>query len=177
MGRIIGIYGSIAGIILASSFGIEHLLGANGSVILGYLIMLAALSLVFVGVKRYRDTELGGVIRFSKALLVGFGIAAVASVFYVLGWELYLYATNYSFTESYVRETLAAARASGTSPEALAAMTSEMNAFKVQYAQLPYRLMMGFAEIAPVGLLVALVSAALLRNPKLLPARVGHAQR
>jgi hypothetical protein len=32
-------------------------------------------------------------------------------------------------------------------------------------------MLMIFAEIAPVGLLVALVSAALLRNPKLLPAR------
>jgi hypothetical protein len=30
---------------------------------------------------------------------------------------------------------------------------------------------MVFLEIFPVGLLVALVSAALLRNPKLLPAR------
>jgi hypothetical protein len=30
---------------------------------------------------------------------------------------------------------------------------------------------MTFVDIFPVGLLVALVSAALLRNPKLLPAR------
>jgi hypothetical protein len=33
-----------------------------------------------------------------------------------------------------------------------------------------FRMPMVFAEIFPVGLLIALVSAALLRNPRLLPA-------
>jgi len=32
---------------------------------------------------------------------------------------------------------------------------------------------MTFIEIFPVGLLVALISAALLRNPKMLPARAS----
>jgi hypothetical protein len=33
------------------------------------------------------------------------------------------------------------------------------------------RIPLTFAEIFPIGLLAALVSAALLRNPKVLPAR------
>jgi hypothetical protein len=33
-----------------------------------------------------------------------------------------------------------------------------------------YRIPITFVEIFPVGLIVALVSAALLRNPRLLPA-------
>ena len=40
--------------------------------------MIVALSVIFLGVKRYRDQELGGVIRFGTAFMLGLGIAAVA---------------------------------------------------------------------------------------------------
>jgi hypothetical protein len=46
-----------------------------------------------------------------------------------------------------------------------------MEAFKLQYANPMIRMPMTFAEIFPVGLLVSLVSAGLLRNPRFLPAR------
>ena len=45
--------------------------------VLTYLVMLVALSMVFVGIKQYRDQALGGVIKFGPALLVGLGISAV----------------------------------------------------------------------------------------------------
>jgi hypothetical protein len=48
-----------------------------------------------------------------------------------------------------------------------------MEAFKVQYANPMFRLPMTFAEIFPVGVLVSLVSAGLLRNSRFLPARRG----
>lgn len=44
-------------------------------------------------------------------------------------------------------------------------------ASKVQYANPLFRLPMVFAEIFPVGVLVSLISAALLRNRRFLPAR------
>jgi hypothetical protein len=46
-----------------------------------------------------------------------------------------------------------------------------MEAFKVQYANPMYRLPMTFVEIFPVGVLVSLVSAGLLRNSRFLPFR------
>ena len=45
-----------------------------------------------------------------------------------------------------------------------------MEAFKIQYANPLFRLPMTFAEIFPVGVLVSLVSALVLRNPRALPA-------
>ena len=54
---------------------------------------------------------------------------------------------------------------------AYAKAVAEMETLRAQYANPLFRLPMTFVEIFPVGLLVALVSAALLRAPGFLPAR------
>ena len=56
----------------------------------GYLSMLLAFTMVFVGIKHYRDKVLGGVIRFLPALGVGLGISAVASLFWVVGFPIFV---------------------------------------------------------------------------------------
>src|SRR4051812_25065704 len=98
------VYGGISGAIVISILvaGIALDMPSHAtSQWFGYLVMLVALSLIFVGVKRYRDVECGGVIRFGRALAVGLGIAAVASVVYVLGWELYLATSGWDFMAGY----------------------------------------------------------------------------
>ena len=98
--RIALTYGIIAGVVIVigiiATFSLSTGHG-GGSLFLGYLIMILALSMVFFGVKRYRDRDLGGVIKFLPALLMGLGIAIVAGVAYVLVWEGYLAATHYTF--------------------------------------------------------------------------------
>jgi hypothetical protein len=42
---------------------------------------------------------------------------------------------------------------------------------QTEYANLLYRLSMTFTEILPIGVLVSLASAALLRNSRFLPMR------
>ena len=137
---------------------------------LGYLVMLVALSLIFVGVKRYRDVELGGVIRFLPALGVGLGIAAVAGLVYVATWEIYLAATDYRFMDEYIAGIVRARREAGVSAEAIARELASWESMRESYRNPLFRIPVTFLEIFPVGLLVALVSAALLRNPRLLPA-------
>ena len=137
----------------------------------GYLIMLVAFSLIFVGVKRFRDRALGGVIKFVPAFLIGLGISAVAGVIYVIGWEITLAATHYAFANEYAAAMVEAERAKGASPAALEAVAAQMEAFKAQYANPLFRVPVTFIEIFPVGLLVSLISAALLRNSRFLPAR------
>jgi hypothetical protein len=172
--RLIIIFGSIAGIILAGSFLAGYLLGADiddHNVFVGYTIMLVALSFVFLGVKRARDTLYGGVITFGRALGVGLGIAAVAALFYVMGWEAYMAATGFTFMDAYIDSMIAAEQASGTSAADIAAMRAEMNEFAASYRNPMFRMAITFAEIAPVGLVVALASAALLRRPSFFPAK------
>ncbi|WP_293907019.1 DUF4199 domain-containing protein [Phenylobacterium sp.] len=171
MARTILIYGLISGLIIVlGSTGTIAVFG-HGSVWLGYLVMLIALSVVLVGVKQHRDQALGGVIRFHTALLMGLGIAGIASVAYVAAWEAYLAATHYVYMDQYTAQILAAKRAAGVTGAAYAKLAAQMETMRRQYANPLYRFAMTFAEIFPVGLLVALVSAALLRNPRFLPAR------
>ena len=168
------LYGGIAGAIivtltLATMFlgGPEH----STSPLFGYLVMLAALSLIFVGVKRYRDVECGGVIGFGRAFGLGLGMALVAGVVYALGWELFIAVSGFDFMTGYTNDMVAGMRADGAAQEAIDAKVAEMAEMRAMYDNPLLRIPMIFAEIAPVGLLVALISAALLRNPKVLPAR------
>ena len=137
----------------------------------GYLIMLVGLTLIFVGVKRFRDIERGGIVKFLPAFLLGLGIALVASIIYVVGWEIYMSATDYSLIDDFISQQLRDYQAAGMSGAELARKTEEMAAMRAQFRDNPlFRIGMIFLEVFPVGLIVALVSAALLRNPKLLPA-------
>lgn len=172
--RTILIYGLICGLIVIT--GIIGTIAWNGgaphsNVYLGYLIMLVALSAILVAVKQYRDQTLGGVIRFWPAFGLGVGIAVVAGLAYVVVWEGYLALTHYSFMDSYIAHTLEAKRAEGVSGAEYAKLVAEMDSMSQAYRNPLLRMPMTFAEIFPVGLLVSLVSAALLRNPKFLPAK------
>lgn len=170
MSRYIFVYGGIVGalIIITMIFGIA-MGGAESSFAsqaFGYTIMLVALSMIFVATKRYRDRDLGGVIRFGQAMALGLGIAAVSGVAYVVIWEAYLAATDYAFIDEYAARTLETLRAEGASADAIAS-AERMNA---NYAKLWFRLPVTFSEIFPVGALVSLVSSLVLRKSQVLSA-------
>lgn len=171
-------YGVIAGLVVAVPFvGLMVVWkgpsGGHASEILGYTVMLVALSAVFVAIKRHRDRDLGGVIGFWPALALGLGISFIAGVFYVLAWEAVLAVTHLDFAGSYAKILIAQKKAEGVTGEALAKFTAEMERYKIEYANPLYRLPMTFAEIFPVGVLVSVVSAGLLCNRRFLPARRG----
>jgi DNA-binding CsgD family transcriptional regulator len=58
----------------------------------------------------------------------------------------------------------------GVSGAELEKLRAEMETMKQRYASPVHRLPITFLEIFPVGLLISLISASLLRNPRLLPA-------
>ena len=169
MKRIILIYGTGAGLAVILSIILGLMLSDGGDTpraqqLLGYSIMLISLSLIFVGIQRYRDRHLGGSIRFTTATLVGLGIAAVASIVYVAVWELYLAQTDYTFIESYTSDVIADQRANGVTGTELQDITEQMEALRTRYANPFFRLPMTFMEIFPVGLLITLLSSAILRG-------------
>ncbi|SIN68001.1 Protein of unknown function [Parasphingorhabdus marina DSM 22363] len=169
------VYGIISGtiVILSMLLGIVTSGGQGfwASELFGYLIMLIALSMIFVGIKRHRDQELGGVIRFLPALGLGLAISAIAAFMYVFVWEMYLLSSDYAFIHEYAAGVIENARARGVTGEALGKVIADTQQLTENYGKPWYRLPITFLEIFPVGLLISLVSAALLRNPKILPAR------
>ena len=169
------IYGGLASTVLAAFIAVTAFLNHKvqwvATLTFGYSVMLVAMSFIFVGVKRYRDVERGGVIGFLPALGLALLIALIATIAYTSIWEMYLAATHYRFMDDYIASVLAKARASGKSPAEIARMAAELDGMRAMYANPLVRLPMTAMEVAPVGLAVSLFSAALLRNPRLWPAR------
>jgi hypothetical protein len=169
-------HGAIAGLIVgAPLFAMMVFTGGQslieGGMLLGYSIMLIALSLVFLAIKRQRDVEGGGVIRFWPAVGLGLGVSLVAALCYVIAWEAALAVTGADFIGLYTESLIADERAKGAGPAAIAKLRADMAAFAKSYADPLYRIPLTMTEILPVGILVSLVSAALLRNPSFMPAQ------
>ncbi|ATE63176.1 DUF4199 domain-containing protein [Rhizorhabdus dicambivorans] len=175
MFRTILTYGTIAGLIVGIPNIVLMLASGDGqqlhSVTLGYLIMLVALSAVFVAVKRRRDGALGGAIGFWPALGLGLAISLIATLFYIAAWELVFAIKGTAFLQSYTDAMVAEAAAKGASAAEQARIRMHWNGFWAEYRNPLVRIPYTVSEILPVGLLVSLVSAGLLRNPRFLPAR------
>src|SRR5277367_170975 len=118
-------YGVIAGLIVGvplSCITISmsgHAMMRYGMVV-GYLIMLIALSAVFVAVKRHRDVDLGGVIKFWPAFAMGLGISFIAGILYVAAWEAALAVAHMDFAGTYAKSVIEHQQAKGLSGEGLA---------------------------------------------------------
>jgi len=174
--RYAAIYGLLAGAVIAGI--ISTMLALFGhetpfaTLWFGYLVQLVGLTFVFVGVKRYRDVERGGVVGFWRALGVGLAIALVAALAYTMVWEVYLWSTNYAFMDQFLESERLKLVAARTPPAEIARKMAEMKAMFDGYDNPLIRVPMTMIElILPLGLLVPLVAAGLLRNPKFLPAR------
>ena len=169
-------YGTIAGLIVAVPMVWRMLTldaDAGGSPLGGmavtYLVMLVGLTAVFLGIKHYRDRVLGGVIRFLPAFGIGLGISFIASLFYVIGWEISMAYSKFDFAQWYADYMVESVKAKGGSAEQIAKASADAQAFAASYAKPLVRIPWTFIEIFPVGVLVSLVSAAILRKMGTVP--------
>lgn len=173
--------GVIAGLIVGvPMFASVMVLGENGptgivGMAIGYTIMLVALTVIFLAIKRQRDVANGGVIKFLPAFLMGLGISAVAGLIYVLAWELTLAVSGMDYGALYAEHLIEAAKARGATEAEIAAEIAKAEDFAKMYANPLFRMPITFTEILPVGLIVSLISALLLRNSRFMPARAKAA--
>jgi hypothetical protein len=164
------IAGGILSLMLLVTLPFHEQIGDKAELI-GYTSMVAAFLLIFFGVRAYRDNVAGGRIGFGRAFAVGALIAVVASVCYVVTWEIVYYGLVPDFGEKYMARVLQQAQQAGATPEALAAQRAEMARFVELYRNPLFNVAITFIEPLPIGLLMALVSAGVLRRGAASPAR------
>ena len=157
-------YGLICGLIISVLMAVNLTICSksgdfDNSILVGYASMIIAFSLLFVGIKNYRDKYNGGVISFSKAFKVGFFITLIASTIYVLVWLLEEHFFFPDFMEKYTAYEINKLQASGISATQLANKTKELEQAKEMYNNPVIKILMTYAEILPVGLVVTLISS------------------
>lgn len=175
MKKIIWVHGIIAGIIMGAMFFVTAPLWDNGTMNMengmwvGYTTMVIALSLVFFGVKSYRDNQRHGVITFGHAFKVGIGITIVASLLYALSWEVAYHTVSRGFTEEMTKSYIENMKSKATSEAEVQAVMADAAENKAMYENILFRFPMTLLEVFPVGLIVTLITAGLLRKKEFLP--------
>ena len=155
-----------AGLMMAFVPFVERI-GFETSTILGYTAIVLSFLMVFFGIRSYRENFGGGYITFGRAFTVGILIAFISSVIYVAMWEVAFQNWLHDFPEKYTSYVLENARASGASAEEVARQSEEMNRLWTLYrGSIFVRFAFGFVEPFPVGLVITLISAAVLRKRK-----------
>ncbi len=169
-------YGIMAGLITGGLMLATMPLFVSGTVKMenglwiGYTGMVIALSLVFFGVKSFRDHHAGGKITFGKGFLIGLGITFIASMFYVIAWEITFSRSGEWFMQQWSMGELDKLETNGATETELQVAKQKWDEFGILYQNPLIRFGMTIMEIFPVGIFISLISAALLRNKEFLPA-------
>ncbi len=169
MKKVVLVYGIIAGLIvtimMAFSTGYYCSKGDfEGGMIYGYSAMLLSFSMIFVGIKTFRDKYNGGTINFGKAFKTGLFISLIASTIYVIGWLINYYCFIPDFMDKYAAAMLAKAKASGIGAAELEKKAAQMAKMKEWYKNPLFVILMTYVEILPVAVVVTLISSLILKR-------------
>jgi hypothetical protein len=173
MKKVVIVFGLISGVISSALMFLTLPLMKNGTInfdngeIFGYTAIFLSFLLVFFGIRSYRENN-GGTITFGRAFSVGILITLISCVFYVASWELIYFKLMPDFAQGhmdkYATHEIAAMRAKGATDSAIAAKKAEMQKLKTMLKNPLLNAAMTFLEPFPVGLIVTLMSAAILRR-------------
>jgi hypothetical protein len=161
-------FGLIAGVMISilmdSSLLLANRIGSAHSMMLGYTIMVASFLLVYFGIRSYRDNSLAGQISFGRAFACGILIALITCVCYVASWEILYFNFMPHFMDSYFAAQIHRIQASGRDPATIAAEVDAIQRSQQAYQNPLINIAYTFIEPLPVGLIITLISAAILRR-------------
>ena len=162
------IYGTIATAIITLFFWLTHTFWIEENdfsmgEILGYVSMVLAFTMIYFGVRSYRNLQPGQKISLGKAFMVGLSITIVASVWYVIGWMIY-YEQNPEIMNSFFKQSIEQIRQSDLSTTEMQVRITEMKQFQQNYKNPLVRIGFTLMEILPVGLVMSAISAIILKR-------------
>jgi len=179
MRKVTIIFGLLAGAIISMIMILGLVLFEKGVMttvfgeLVGYGSMVIALSMVFFGIKSYRDNYQNGAIGFWKGFQVGLLISLIASLMYALTWETYMQsrpANAANFIEKCREAEINKMKEKGAPADKIEQEIKKMDYMFKLYENPVFRFGFSIVEILPVGIVITLISAALLRKKELLPA-------
>lgn len=163
MRRIILTFGLIAGAIMSAmlllALPFQEQIGFDNGAYLGYTSMVLAFLMVYFGVRAYREQIAGGSVTFGEAVKVGLLITAVATVCYVVTWEVIYFQLAPEVAAQYTNYALEQLRQSGASAAEIAEQTAQFARYQQLYDQVWYNVAVTTLEPLPIGVLVTLVTA------------------
>ena len=168
MKKIVLTFGLISGALMAvfmfATMPFIDRIGFDKGLLIGYANIVLAFILVFFGIRSYRENVGGGAITFGRAFAVGILITIISSICYVIAWQILYHTLMPDFFEKYSAYVIEKARAAGATPEAVQNQIQEMDQMKVLMKNPFIHSAFVFLEPFPVGLLITLISAAILRK-------------
>jgi Protein of unknown function (DUF4199) len=161
-------FGLISGVMISvlmdGSLLLANRIGPSHSMLLGYTIMVASFLLVYFGIRTYRDNTLAGEISFGRAFACGLLITLITTVCYVATWEVLYFNFMPHFMDSYFAAQIHKVQASGLDPATTAAQVAAIERSQQLYQNPLVNIAYTFIEPLPVGLIITLISAVVLRR-------------
>jgi hypothetical protein len=168
-------FGLIGGAVIAAmmfaTLPFMDKIGFDKGVIVGYTTMVLAFMLVFFGIRSYRENVSNGHITFGRAFAVGILITLITCACYVAAWEIIYFKFMPDFADKYASYVIAKARAAGASQQVIDGQLQQMKGLKAMLDNPLINAAMTFTEPFPVGLIVTLISAAILRKKTIAATR------
>jgi hypothetical protein len=166
--KVVSTCGLIAGAIGSAFMGIgvdffvknHHV----GSQVVGYTSLLLSGSLIFVGIKIFRDKYNSGVVSFGRAFLTGLYISLIASTIYVAVWALEYKFIFPDFLDKYSAFKVGEVKASGASPERMATKLKELATYRDMYKNPVFFTLITYAQYLPGGVIISLIAALILKK-------------
>jgi len=158
------ISGVIISVLMLATLPFAHQIGFSRAMIVGYTNMVLSFLLVFFGIRSYRENVGNGQISFGRALSVGLLIMLISCAFYVITWEIMYFFLMPNFLNEYSAYMVENMRASGASAEQINQQVEQMKQFQVLYSNPLINVAFTLLEPLPVGLVMTLISALILRK-------------
>jgi hypothetical protein len=159
------ISGAIMSVLMTVIMVFAHQTNPSSGMVIGYTIMVLSFLLVFFGIRSYRENIGNGYISFGRALSVGLLIMLISCICYVATWEVVYHKFMPDFGEKYMAQSIERVRASGKSPQEIDAELASMKSMMQLYNNnIFFNMAITFLEPLPVGVLMSLVSAFILRK-------------
>lgn len=170
MKKTIWTFGLIAGAILSltmlATVPFYDSISFEKGAVIGYTSMVLAFLLVYFGIRSYRDSVGRGSISFGRGVTVGLSITVIAAVCYSATWQVVYRNFMPDFMQNYAAHQIENAKKKGKSDAELLQLKAEMDRNVKMYSNPVFNFAITCLEPLPVGVLMTLISAAILRRRK-----------